>query len=678
MDCSTEANALKRCTAGSYLSSGSCISCPAGFYCTAGTKTAVDAGHYSEAGDSRQHVCPAGFACPGGASAVSLAPGEYADQGVGTAQSCPIGSACPDPAGFARKLDCQALSGYYADVGGLAACKVCPAGWSCPAGSATKIPCSPGAVAGPGSGTCEPCRAGYACPDVASLISTPCSLGTYSTGGQATCQPCPVGHYCSPAAATPCPRNHYAEEGAGTCWLLPAGVLSVAISGTTVSETKCDPGHYKAAGPGSCAACPAAHACANPALPPAKCRPGEYQDQTGQATCKACGQDAVMTYSLAGQAKCRTCPTGHRCATATSPPVQCPMGTWAAAGKKVCSPCTDGFLCQSGSDTATPEHSLCPAGFWCAHTSDTVVVTPCAAGSYSPNRGAASAAACLRCPAGKYCPLGTSVPLTCTTGAACEEGATSNFATPCPAGEYRDQKGGYTAVAADTGLAVKPCKPCPEYYFCPERTTYPVKCLPGYVCAAGSSEGTATPCLAGTYGGLDSLSAPEQCKQCPEGHYCPEGSVFPVQCGPGTYQPTRGAEALEACQSCPAGTVCPFYGLRHAETAIYCGHGHACPAGTKWLYELPCAAGTYSDAITITDVSQCQPCPERYACPQRTGKLVGPLGSNTLTNPKVACAAGHWCPQGTASPTAHPCPAGTYTPEIDNREESDCIACPAG
>lgn len=58
--------------------------------------------------------------------------------------------------------------------------------------------------------------------------------------------------------------------------------------------------------------------------------------------------------------------------------------------------------------------------------------------------------------------------------------------------------------------------------------------------------------------------------------------------------------------------------------------------------------------------------------------LVGSLGSNTLTNPKVACAAGHWCPEGSASPTAQPCPAGTYSPATDNYQEADCIACPAG
>jgi hypothetical protein len=229
---------------------------------------------------------------------------------------------------------------------------------------------------------------------------------------------------------------------------------------------------------------------------------------------------------------------------------------------------------------------------------------------------------------------------------------------------------------------------CPAGYYCRSYSTYPVKCPPGYYCAAGTSEYTGTPCAAGTYGGLDSLSAAGECSACPAGHFCPVASVFPTQCGPGTYQPDSSQEADAACQPCPAGTVCPFYGLRHAATEIFCAHGHACPAGTKWRHEYPCPAGYFSDSISLTanDADQCTICPPKYACPQREdlppmvdpvtpgetayGPLAGPLGSNTLTNPKVACAPGHYCPEGTASASQYPCPSGTYSPVTDAFEEA--------
>jgi hypothetical protein len=167
---------------------------------------------------------------------------------------------------------------------------------------------------------------------------------------------------------------------------------------------------------------------------------------------------------------------------------------------------------------------------------------------------------------------------------------------------------------------------------------------------------------------------------CPAGHYCPEASVFPTQCASGTYQPLAGQSEATACLPCPAGTVCPFHGARHSDTAIYCEFGQLCPEGTKSKYPAACPAGTYSDLTTITAEAECLQCPERFACPQKStfGGVIGVLGSNTLTNPKVTCAPGHYCPAGTASPTQNPCPAGTYSPEIDNKEQAECLICPAG
>ena len=62
--------------------------------------------------------------------------------------------------------------------------------------------------------------------------------------------------------------------------------------------------------------------------------------------------------------------------------------------------------------------------------------------------------------------------------------------------------------------------------------------------------------------------------------------------------------------------------------------------------------------IGITLTSQCQTCPEKFACS---------AGSNTLTNPPVKCTPGYFCPAGSTAPNlvANKCPAGTYSDRDD-------------
>lgn len=60
------------------------------------------------------------------------------------------------------------------------------------------------------------------------------------------------------------------------------------------------------------------------------------------------------------------------------------------------------------------------------------------------------------------------------------------------------------------------------------------------------------------------------------------------------------------------------------------------------------------------------------------GSGAGVIGSNQLTNPRVVCATGHFCPEGTASPRANPCAPGTYSPDTDNSKQEECLVCPAG
>jgi hypothetical protein len=143
-------------------------------------------------------------------------------------------------------------------------------------------------------------------------------------------------------------------------------------------------------------------------------------------------------------------------------------------------------------------------------------------------------------------------------------------------------------------------------------------------------------------------------------------SIFPLPCLPGTYKATTGTGD---CTQCPAGYPCPYYGSTTYELGLYCAPGYYCPVGSRFPNEFPCPAGTYSDSITITSASQCTQCPQKFACY---------AGTNTLTKPRVPCAAGYYCPAGTQYPTQHPCPAGTYSPSTDNYASSQCIVCPPG
>lgn len=66
-------------------------------------------------------------------------------------------------------------------------------------------------------------------------------------------------------------------------------------------------------------------------------------------------------------------------------------------------------------------------------------------------------------------------------------------------------------------------------------------CPPGYFCPEGTGARNENPCPAGTYtDDVQGLISIEQCRPCPEGHYCPfRGTVFAVPCTPGVAASAR-------------------------------------------------------------------------------------------------------------------------------------------
>ena len=109
-------------------------------------------------------------------------------------------------------------------------------------------------------------------------------------------------------------------------------------------------------------------------------------------------------------------------------------------------------------------------------------------------------------------------------------------------------------------------------------------------------------------------------KECPVGHYCQGGNIYP--CPAGTYRETIKATSIEYCLSCKPGYYCEE-GTGVFDDTILCVAGHYCPTGT--------------DLVNMT--------------------------SNI-------CSPGHFCPQG--ADREIPCPAGSYCPDFEMIEPIIC------
>lgn len=104
------------------------------------------------------------------------------------------------------------------------------------------------------------------------------------------------------------------------------------------------------------------------------------------------------------------------------------------------------------------------------------------------------------------------------------------------------------------------------------------------------------------------------CKTCPAGYFCLEGTEYPEACSPGTYNPNIGGRDDLSCIACRTGEACTVQGL--AEPDQPCSPGYYCPGGNFLpnQTEYACAPGTYNDYANGTKASDCIACIERFAC----------------------------------------------------------------
>ena len=231
----------------------------------------------------------------------------------------------------------------------------------------------------------------------------------------------------------------------------------------------------------------------------------------------------------------------------------------------MCSPCTPGHYCITGSSPAA-----CPAGFYCPEGTGHVWES-CPAGTFSSETGLHNISQCTECTGGYYCDQqnATAPSGQCDQGYYCRYGSDTN--TPV-AGE----------TSGNAGI-------CPVGHYCAAMTTEP------------------EPCPAGTFNNVTGIGAVSDCQSCMEGHGCETPSLeYPTDlCNPGYYcsggsNSTRPDDTTSTGGVCPAGTYCVagstapgqclaghYNPLPQQSACLDCNPGYYCEVGATTLIDCP-------------------------------------------------------------------------------------------
>ncbi|GIQ81354.1 hypothetical protein KIPB_002301, partial [Kipferlia bialata] len=723
------------CVSGTYSIDGiECHVCPANYYCpdTDATTTIIcEAGTWATGGFSACTECEEGFSCPASVSdtgvPVACGDGYYSDAKATSCIQCEAGYACPSPGkasdryacgdspgpvgswSHAGSMECTQCvagekldsastgcedcpAGFYTKLDGQLECIECAAGYECPNIDGTGIlECTEGSYSLAGATACTSCPANSYCPDKGLATVTTCAAGTWATGGFSACTECEEGFYCPVSVSTTgvpleCPTGWYSGPNATACTECEAGYA--CPSGKESEKYACDSddgpvGSWSTQGSTECTLCVAGEYLASDNTGCHSCSPGEYT-------------------STDGALECISCPIGFACPNVDgSENVECPSGSYTLGGETACNDCLAGYSCDSNKTTGTACEdgyyslggealcTLCPAGYYCDQPDEEP--TLCADGYYS----AGGTDTCHECPAGSRCPDPSGSPIECTSGyyssagsVYCTECDGGYFcgngevtATPaagiCPKGSYcpAGSKVSYLCPAGKLGssthlASIDECTDCPASYYCPAGTTdaTPQTCEPGYYCPEGTRYASEFPCYLdssrlATYSTSSGLSSQDQCTLCPAGKYCPRGQsdLSSFDCPTGYYCP-EGTYSY-ATFPCPAGTYRDTTGAESSDECSTCTIGHYCPIGSTTATE--CPAGRYNPSTGGVSVASCLLCTEGHSCDS--------AGLSAVTDD---CAAGHYCPAGTAGSTSHPCPAGTYTTSVSLTGRDQCTICP--
>ena len=97
----------------------------------------------------------------------------------------------------------------------------------------------------------------------------------------------------------------------------------------------------------------------------------------------------------------------------------------------------------------------------------------------------------------------------------------------------------------------------------------------------------------------DELAA-SSCKNCPVGRFCPKASVDPVNCPKGTYSNALNLTSIHDCQWCPKGKYCLGRGLN--KPTGNCQQGFYCP-GKSFLPSSRLCPGINLFLLKLTYIS---------------------------------------------------------------------------
>ena len=382
--------------------------------------------------------------------------------------------------------------------------------------------------------------------------------------------------------------------------------------------------------------CPSGTYCPRGSNVPKDCLPGSYNNQTGQETCNLCPPGY---YCLTGAVTYldTVCPSGHYCLVNTTQPYEypCPPGTFnKLTGQQTadaCVACPGGSYCE-GYGNSWPT-GLCSPGWYCN-------------GSAAANKTSIHGG---ECQPGYYCPAGSSHPKPCDGGKFCNVAGLDDPAGKCTAGYYCKLK-----AKLSTPTDVITGNICPVGFYCPEGSTDPVPCDPGYYqdstqatnssacklctrgkyCKGTGLAGPVGPCAPGYYCPPGQSSKTPVAYPCPAGYICKEGVDQPEKCPSGSYQ---NLPLQDTCKECPKRFYCnAAYGGVDNFNLYVCPEGYYCPNGTEFAEQHPCDYGTFSNTTGLADQGECSPCLGGFYC-----------GERGLTEPKTPCSSGYYCKRGT-------------------------------
>jgi len=267
----------------------------------------------------------------------------------GSCEVCPVGYSCDG----VNKTACTGST--YQDREGQSSCITCQGTVNSDHTSCTYTPCSVGYFMGQNG--CEACPAGSYCDNGTSKTTCPsgttsdvgatsesdcyktnvtsCDMGQYLSGG--ICYQCPIGYYCQGVDKIACSGSSYQDQtGQASCKFCSGWTNS---SNTSCFTDTCDSGYYQ--GENGCTVCPAGYSCDGTSKT-ACSGANQYQDQTGQSSCKtcpyivnedhtSCTQPPCSAGYYMGENTCEKCPGGYYCADGSTKE-ECPAGTTSNMG----------------------------------------------------------------------------------------------------------------------------------------------------------------------------------------------------------------------------------------------------------------------------------------------------------------------------------------------------------